>query len=415
MEVALRRHRKLRFSYLRPIMSTEEIGRSVVKMLVDAGFTAYFAGGWVRDHLLGIPCSDIDIATDAPPTAVMKLFSKTVPVGLAFGSVIVVEEGIPFEVTTFRSESGYVDGRHPETVTFSTPEADAKRRSFTINGMFYDPLADEVIDLVGGKDDLKAKLIRAIGNPQERFTEDKLRMIRAARFSARLGFPIEPATRQAIKDHATELFPAVAVERVWQEFQKIGNTPQFGPFLEEMHSLGLLKEIFPELKGDFPTWVPYPEDTPTVLQVMQLFRKLPPANRLAICDRLKLSGQEKTWVSEQAQLQALLENPDATAPEWVHFYALKDAPLYLTIEACHQGKDFLIKHNTQQQALRPHIQRAQKRQPLVTARHLAALGIKPGPQMGKLLKEAEILAIESDLDTADQVLAVLKTSLHTHE
>ena len=166
----------------------------VVRRLREEGFEAYFAGGCVRDRLLGREPEDYDIATSAPPATVQKLFSHTVPIGIQFGVVLVLDDGAPFEVATFRSDGAYIDGRHPTEVHFGTAEADARRRDFTINGLFLDPLGDRVIDYVGGQEDLRAGIVRAIGDPAARFREDRLRTIRAVRFAARFGFEIEART-----------------------------------------------------------------------------------------------------------------------------------------------------------------------------------------------------------------------------
>src|SRR5215468_11668695 len=166
----------------------EEAARKVAAHLREAGHIAYFAGGCVRDMVRGLAPKDYDIATDARPDTVQKLFPRTYAVGAHFGVIIVLEDGFQFEVATFRSDAAYIDGRHPSAVHFSSPEEDAKRRDFTINGMFYDPVAEQVIDLVGGQADIDAKLVRAIGEPAKRFAEDRLRMLRAARFATALDY-----------------------------------------------------------------------------------------------------------------------------------------------------------------------------------------------------------------------------------
>src|SRR5579885_1219559 len=166
---------------------------AIISRLREHGFVAYLAGGCVRDRILGIKAKDFDIATDARPEAVQGLFSNTVPVGAKFGVVVVIVDGDPFEVATFRADAPYLDGRRPSAVHFGSLEADAARRDFTIGGMSYDPAAGRVIDLVGGQRDLRAGIIRAIGDPRQRFAEDRLRMLRAIRFAARLDFSIEPA------------------------------------------------------------------------------------------------------------------------------------------------------------------------------------------------------------------------------
>jgi poly(A) polymerase len=153
-------------------MNLQSVATEICKTLLDHGYIAYFAGGWVRDLLLGRQTDEIDIATSAPPYIIQELFPKTIPVGIAFGVVIVVKEGINFEVTTFRKDHIYIDGRHPTGIDFSTPKKDAERRDFTINGMFYDPLTQTIYDYIGGQEDLKNGIIRAIGNAHERFLED---------------------------------------------------------------------------------------------------------------------------------------------------------------------------------------------------------------------------------------------------
>ena len=170
-----------------------------MRRLRDNGFIALFNGGCVRDRLLGIPIKDYDIATDARPEVVQRLFDNTVAVGAQFGVIMVIIEGDPFEVATFRADAPYVDGRRPSSVSFGTIEEDAKRRDFTIGGMYYDPFEDRLIDTVGGMRDLRAGIVRAIGNPYDRFAEDHLRVLRAARFAARLNFTIEPETHGAMR------------------------------------------------------------------------------------------------------------------------------------------------------------------------------------------------------------------------
>src|ERR1700678_3922236 len=173
--------------------------RDIVAQLQRAGHTAYFAGGCVRDRLLGKEAKDYDIATSALPEQVQKLFPRVTDVaGKCFGVVRVMAGDESFEVATFRQDGPYKDGRHPESVRFATAEEDAQRRDFTINGLFYDPVAEKLIDYVGGEADLRAKVLRAIGVPADRFGEDQLRLLRAIRFAARLNFKIEPYTWEAI-------------------------------------------------------------------------------------------------------------------------------------------------------------------------------------------------------------------------
>jgi len=214
----------------------------IVKILAERGFTAYFAGGCVRDHLMALQPHDFDIATTATPDQVEKLFRRTIPVGKQFGVMIVVEDDIPFEVATFRCEGGYQDGRHPSQVSFTQPEEDAKRRDFTVNGMFYDPVTAKVIDFVGGLEDLPKKVIRAIGDPRARFEEDKLRLLRAIRFASTLGFEIEPATWKALCSQASAI-RQVSPERVREELVKIFTRAGAARGMVLLSESGLMKEI----------------------------------------------------------------------------------------------------------------------------------------------------------------------------
>ncbi len=220
----------------------------IIKKLQTQGFTSYFAGGCVRDYLRGVEPHDFDIATTAHPDQVEALFESTVPVGKQFGVMLVVLDKISFEVATFRCEGGYVDGRHPTQVEFSIPEDDARRRDFTVNGLFYDPFQNKVIDFVGGQEDLKRKEIRAIGDPGKRFDEDKLRLLRAIRFASTLGFQIEEKTWAALKERAA-LIHQVSPERIRDELVKIFTRPGAGMGFRLLSDSGLMREILPEIEA----------------------------------------------------------------------------------------------------------------------------------------------------------------------
>lgn len=200
----------------------------IAERLQQAGFAAFWVGGCVRDFLLGREPQDFDIATDARPAQVENLFRKTIPVGRKFGVVVVVEQQHQFQVATFRAEAEYKDGRRPERVQFANAEADALRRDFTVNGLFYDPLTERIHDWVGGEKDLRAGIIRTIGNPVERFGEDHLRLLRAVRFAARLGFEIEPETFSAIQQLAPRI-KAISAERIREELVKLFAPPSWSP------------------------------------------------------------------------------------------------------------------------------------------------------------------------------------------
>jgi tRNA nucleotidyltransferase/poly(A) polymerase len=222
------------------------LATDVVRRLRDAGHEAYFAGGCVRDRLLGRVPLDYDVATSAPPDAVQSLFRRTVPVGVQFGVVLVVERGLRFEVATFRSDDAYVDGRRPTAVHFGSAREDAARRDFTVNALFEDPVTGEVIDLVDGVADLRAGLIRAIGDPGARIAEDRLRMLRAVRFAARLRFRIDPETHAAIVAAAPTL-PDIASERIGDEIVKILTEGGARRGFELLAETGLLDAVLSEV------------------------------------------------------------------------------------------------------------------------------------------------------------------------
>lgn len=220
----------------------------IVKTLCKAGHQAYFAGGCVRDMLLKKEPKDYDIATSARPEEIEKLFGETYAVGKSFGVIHVVEDGYTFEVATFRSDSGYSDGRRPDAVIFTHAEEDAKRRDFTINGLFYDPLEKRVHDFVGGQDDLSNKLIRFIGDPHQRILEDHLRIIRAVRFKTTLEFGYHPDTYAALKKHAP-LADNVSWERVRDELNKLIVARGAATGFEDMQDTGVLPYVLPELEA----------------------------------------------------------------------------------------------------------------------------------------------------------------------
>jgi len=225
--------------------------RWVVTKLHEAGFQALWAGGCVRDELLGVVPHDYDVATDAKPPEVRRCFGhrRTLAIGEAFGVVTVVgsrAEG-QIEVATFRCDATYSDGRRPDSVSFSTAREDALRRDFTINGMFFDPLTNQVIDYVGGRQDLEARLVRAIGDPLERFGEDKLRMLRAARLATTFAFEVDPATLRAVQDQAHTI-TIVSAERVATEMRKTLSHAHRARGMRLLHEMRLLDVLIPETR-----------------------------------------------------------------------------------------------------------------------------------------------------------------------
>jgi putative nucleotidyltransferase with HDIG domain len=225
-------------------ISSRELAASIVQRLQHAGFSAFWVGGCVRDFLLGREPQDYDIATDARPEQIEKLFERTIAVGRKFGVMIVVEDKQQFQAATFRAEADYRDGRRPTKVVFSSAEADARRRDFTVNGLFYDPVAEKLHDWVGGEKDLRAKIIRTIGPPEERFAEDHLRLLRAVRFAAQLNFEIEPQTFAAVKALAPKI-KLISAERIRDELIKLFAPPKSWSSSFSLSASTLKRELQP--------------------------------------------------------------------------------------------------------------------------------------------------------------------------
>jgi len=229
-------------------VSQKEKALFIIKRLRESGYEAYLAGGCVRDRLLGKSPQDYDISTAARPEAIAQLFPQIVPVGAHFGVTLVLLDGEPFEVATFRHDGPYLDGRRPSHVRFGDLKEDVLRRDFTVNGMMYDPLEDRIIDLVGGREDLKRRLIRAIGDPRSRFEEDRLRMVRAVRFAASLGFAIEEDTFKAIQLEATTI-TQIAWERIGEEITRLLTEGEAKRGVELLDATTLLKVLLPEVEA----------------------------------------------------------------------------------------------------------------------------------------------------------------------
>lgn len=405
--------------------STYDKAVSIVETLRGAGHIAYFAGGWVRDYLLKQSSPDIDIATSAPPEEVIRLFPRTVEVGVSFGVVMVIIDETPFEVATFRKDGLYLYGRRPENIEYSSPEEDAQRRDFTINGMFYDPLTNEILDYVGGREDLQKGLVRAIGDPHERFKEDRLRMVRGVRIMARFHFALDRDTRDAIAAHATALFPPVAKERVWQEFCKLSEHPGVGRALVTMHELGLLPVIFPQLTG-LPldeiinrTYVlkDFPHPCPAILCLAQLFPNATVKDFSALCQDLRAPTKDVDlagWYLHAKRMVQGINGSVPRSPEWVHFYADPRTDLCLRVYSAtlpkNERQSCLQLHDDAKCEMVTEIARVRDRKPVVTARHLQEVGILPGPNMGMLLKEAEGISIREKLSDVPTILHRLRGS-----
>ncbi len=296
---------------MRKPISIHDAALSVVKRLREHGHQAFWAGGCVRDTLLGHEPSDIDVATDARPERIIELFTKTRKVGAKFGVVMVRQGPHWIETATFRSDLDYQDGRHPEQVVFTTAEEDAQRRDFTINGLFYDPVERQVIDYVGGRKDLEVRVIRAIGDPARRFAEDHLRMLRAVRFSARLGFPIEPVTATAIRDQADRI-NRISPERIREELEKMLVHPTRAGAVRQIADLGLLTHLWPEARwpkdrvaASVNVLGHLPERVEFMLAMAALLHEHMPSEADRICRDLRCSNHQTdriVWLIEQVDV-----------------------------------------------------------------------------------------------------------------
>ena len=426
---------------------------NILKQIRSAGFTAYFAGGAVRDQLLGRTPKDYDIATNALPEQVEEIFEKTVPVGKAFGVIMVVQNGIESEVATFREDAGYQDGRRPDSVHFCGAEEDAKRRDFTINGMFFDPITDEVIDYVGGKADLKEKIIRAIGDPERRFAEDHLRMLRAVRFAHTLGFEIDPGTRTAIQNHAADL-AKISAERIENEFSRtLIESLRPGDALRELVDLGLMEHIIPEVLPMIGQEQPpeyHPEGDVFEHTILMLNLMNSPIGELAYTvllhdvgkpdtafmgeDRLRFHGHETKSAEMAEVILRRLKLPTKEIKRIVIAVAghmrFKDVPKMnkstlrklmgadtfdlelelhrIDCEGSHGLLDnyvFLLK-KAEELAKEPVLP-----ENWITGRDLIALGVLPGPRIGELLKLAYDAQLESRFENRETLLDWLKKQL----
>ncbi len=428
----------------------------IVRYLREAGFLAYFAGGCVRDKLIGKTAVDYDIATNATPAEVQSLFPRTVPVGVQFGVILVIEGGEEYQVATFRSDGAYIDGRHPEGVVFTTPEGDAQRRDFTINGLFYDPIEEKVLDYVQGEQDLTARLIRAIGDPRQRFEEDRLRVLRGVRFAATLGFQIEETTWNAIRDRARTIHD-VSSERIREELVKIFVSPSRVRGFDLLDSSGLLRELLPEvsdLKGceQPPEFHPegdvfvhtrlmlslLPEKVSAPLVFAVLFHDIgkPPTMQVDPTGRIRFNGHESVSARMTEKIMRRLrfsnEEMDATIAMVQHHMAFKDVqnmriaklkrfmarPTFEDELELHRvdclGSHGMIDNLTFLQAKREEFASEPLiPPPLITGHDLIALGWKPSPQFKEILESVETRQLEGQFTTREEALAWLQET-HSH-
>ncbi len=421
----------------------ERLATDVVRRLRDAGYETYFAGGCVRDRLLDRPPLDWDVATAAPPEVVRQLFPRTVPVGVQFGVVLVVVQGARFEVATFRSDAAYVDGRRPTAVHFGSAEDDARRRDFTINALFQDPISGAIHDFVGGVADLRAGVIRAIGDASARIAEDRLRMLRAVRFAARFRFAIEPATLAAVRSAAPSVTD-MAAERIGDEIVKLLTEGQARRGFELLAETGLLDAVLPEvarLQGVGQSPEHHPEGD-VWLHTLILLAQLPAAGTeslalgallhdvakpvcasrnadritfyghstvgaemaIAICQRLRRS--RTTWervaylVHNHLRLVQAPEMRLATLKKMLAeegFDELLRLARYDALASSHDLQYVLFcerrRTELRQEELRP--------PRLLGGADLLAMGYQPGPQLGAILRALEDAQLDGDVTERD--------------
>lgn len=434
-----------------------EVAFEIVRTLQTAGHEAYFVGGCVRDLLLGQIPKDYDVVTSARPEGVERLFPHTKPVGRKFGVMLVIHGPCQTEVATFRAEADYRDGRRPERVSFGDPQADAARRDFTINGLFLDPVTQTVRDWVGGQADLRARVVRAIGNPDERFAEDHLRMLRAVRFAARLDFALEPATGASIRRQAARI-QGISAERIRDELLRIFRPPHAARGLDLLLETGLLAEVLPEIAAGVgceqsPEHHPegsvhnhvrlmlahLPADAPDLLPWAALLHdvaKPVTAQRDPLTGRIHFYGHDVRGAEMAERILLRLRFPLAQiqpivaavrnhmrfcdAPEMrkatLRRMLLADTfPLELALHrldclGSHHPLDvydFLVR-SAEELAKQP-----QLRPPLLTGHDLQTLGLKPGPRLGALLAELRDRQLAEELTTRDAALAWVQGQLET--
>lgn len=430
----------------------ESTARQIARRLRAAGHVAYFAGGCVRDLLRGQVAKDFDIATDATPETVQKIFARTYAVGAHFGVIVVLENKFQFEVATFRSDGAYLDGRRPVEVHFATAEEDAARRDFTINGMFFDPEKDEVIDFVGGRADLERKLIRAIGDPAQRFAEDRLRVLRAVRFATVLGFEIDPVTWTAVRASAATIVD-ISAERIREEMVRILLSPNRARGWDLLDESGLMRAILPELdkmkgceqpaqfhpEGDvfkhtriMLEMLPEEASLPLVLSVLFHDIGKPPTASVDEEGRIRFNGHDRVGAEMTEAIMERLRfsraEIDATVEAVRQHMVFKDVPnmrvaklkrfmarptfddeLELHRVDCASSHGMLDNYDFLRQKKEEFANEPIIPPPLVRGVDLIAMGMKPGPQFGEILEAVETRQLEGMLKDREEALAWVKS------
>ncbi len=432
-------------------MSQQDKALHIVQRLREAGHQAYFAGGCVRDRLLGRQPVDYDIATDAALESTQALFPHTLPVGSKFGSVLVVLEGDPFAVTTFRFDGPYLDGRHPVHVRYGTLEEDVRRRDFTINSMMYDPVEDRVIDLVNGREDLRKGVVRAVGDPHERFSEDRLRMVRAVRLASGLGFAIDEPTLAAIRSHAPTV-TRVAWERIGVEVTRTLMEGGARRGFELLDETGLLEAVLPEvaaMKGVDQTPDHHPEGdvfvhTLTLLGHLRgpsetlaygclLHDVAKPACRQTVGDRVTFHGHPEQGAAMAAKILRRLKRSRAAADRVAYLVRchlrytqapkmrlstlkrfLGEDGIEELLELCRidalSSNGDLRYYDFCQRRLAELGQDDVRPEPLLRGRDLIRLGYAPGPSFSAMLGAVEEAQLDGILRTREQAEAWVRES-----
>jgi poly(A) polymerase len=437
-------------------MQIDLAAKAIVARLQSAGHTAYYAGGCVRDALRGVAPKDYDIATSARPEEVQALFPRNVSVGAHFGVICVLDHGFQFEVASFRADGVYIDGRRPVDVTFTTAQGDAERRDFTVNGMFFDPVAGEVIDYVGGRRDLAEHVLRAIGDPAARFKEDRLRLLRAVRFAAVLGFQIESRTWDAVCAQAREI-GVISAERIRDELVKIFVSPTRVAGFDLLDRSGLLRAVLPEvdgLKGCEQPPAFHPEGDvfvhtrlmlsllPEAVSVPLVFSVLLHDIGKPACfsqdpaegNRIRFSGHEHKGAEMALRVMERLRfsraEIDATVEAVRQHMAFKDVQqmrvaklkrfmarpgfedeMELHRVDCAGSHGMLDNHvflraKQEEFAREPLIPK-----PLVNGHDLIALGVKPGPVIGELLEAVQTRQLEGGFTSREEALEWVKAEI----
>lgn len=380
----------------------------VVRKLKNAGYETLFAGGCVRDHLLDSQPTDYDIATSATPDQVEKLFTKTIPVGKEFGVILVVVEGMQFEVATFRTEGGYQDGRRPGFVNFSNAKEDALRRDFTVNGVFYDPLTYKVIDYVGGEKDLHMKIIRCIGDPANRFEEDKLRLLRAIRFSARLGFKIEKMTWDEIIKRGNQI-STVSKERILEELNKIVTSAHASEGFKLLTESGLLKALLPQINPVALSRFNSLNKRTLYTAYAALFAHLSKRERLDVLRDLRCSNDLIQTVTDILELEEKIQKFDSyrtgEMEKILNDKNYANAFAVFESDPTNNAKIVFMQKKLEQR------QNKSLPVPLLSGQDLTGLGLQPGPKIGKILEEAYLQQLEGKFKNKAEALSWAKTQI----